>query len=97
MTSFLISIDSSIILILIRPQPFTVQPHICGALFPTPAGRSLMKESIQFVDMSNVMLNQTLEHEENIQDRRAALWSLAHIAVQPKGIVYLEVLNNYYE
>ena len=91
MTSFLISIASSIILILFRPQPFTVQPHICGALFPTPAGRSLMKESIQFVDMSNVMLNQTLEHEENIQDRRAALWSLAHIAVQPKGIIYLEV------
>ena len=68
MTLFLISIYSYNYYDSIRPQPFTVQPHICGALFPTPAGRSLMKESIQFVDMSNVMLNQTLEHEENIQD-----------------------------
>ena len=97
MTLFLISIYSYNYYDSIRPQPFTVQPHICGALFPTPAGRSLMKESIQCVDMSNVRVNQTLEHEENIQDRRAALWSLAHIAVQPKGIVYLEVFNNYDE
>lgn len=85
------SVDFVVDFIPHKPQPFTVPPHICGALFHTPAGRAIMKDSIQFVDMCNVMMNKTSEREEKIKDRRAALWSLAHIAVKPKGVLYLEV------
>ena len=88
------SVDFALDFIPHKPQSYTILPHICGALFATQEGRSLMKSTIQFVDMCNVMLNQTGEQEEKIRDRRAALWSLAHIAVQPKGLLYLEVLTD---
>ena len=50
-----------------------------------------MKNGILFPDMCSVMLNANPEEEEKLQDRRAALWSLAHIAALPNGCVVLSV------
>lgn len=74
-----------------RPAPFVVPPHICGILFPTPGGRLMMQDNIQFIDMCNVMLNTDVEQEEKLKDRRAALWALANIAVLSKGVAFIKV------
>lgn len=75
----------------LRPAPFVVPPHICGILFPTPGGRLMMQDNIQFIDMCNVMLNTDVEQEEKLKDRRAALWALANIAVLSKGVAFIKV------
>lgn len=74
-----------------RPQPFTPPPHICNVLFPTPGGRLMMQDNIQFVDMCNVMMNTDPEKEEKLQDRRAALWALSNIAVLSRGVAFIRV------
>ena len=74
-----------------RPQPFIPPPHICNVLFPTPGGRLMMQDNIQFVDMCNVMMNADPEKEEKLQDRRAALWALSNIAVLSRGVAFIRV------
>lgn len=60
-------------------------------LFPTPGGRLMMQDNIQFVDMCNVMMNADPEKEEKLQDRRAALWALSNIAVLSRGVAFIRV------
>ena len=83
---------------MLRPSAFVVPPHICGILFPTPGGRLIMQDNIQFTDMCNVMLNTNVEQEEKLKDRRAALWALANIAVLSKGVAFIKVgaVNNHH-
>lgn len=69
-----------------RPPSFVLPPHIFGALFPTPGGRTILREIIQLQSMCAMMEDEN----ELLQNRRAVLWSLAHIAVLPKGLLFLK-------
>lgn len=74
-----------------RPAPFYPPPNIFGSLFLTPGGRTILRDIIQLQSMCSMMEDQ----EESLQNRRAVLWSLAHIAVQPKGTLFLKVVFSF--
>lgn len=68
-----------------RPRTVTVHPHLFGMLLQTEMGISFLKGRLDLIELCKILSDEN----ETLSNRLAVLWSIAHIAIQPKGLDFL--------
>lgn len=69
-----------------RPRACTVHPHLFGSLFQTNIGISFLKSRLDVVELCKIISDEN----DTLSNRRAVLWSVAHIAIQSGGLEFLQ-------
>ena len=63
-----------------------IHPHLIASLFSSEKGQQFLHERINMSELCKIAFNP----DETLINRRAIVWTIAHIAVKEGGIAYLQ-------
>ena len=69
-----------------RPRPAVIHPHFIGSLFASSLGFAFLQSHIDLTEFCKL----ATDPSESLMNRRAVIWSLAHIATHPHGTRFLK-------